>query len=136
MGWVVALLALATVVVGATALGSSRRSPDSRPRAPISVSVDAHKPASHLTQAVVGPEAHGAKTPAIPALSVQSLPQVASGTISLAAVAATHRLFIDGRVAPNGTEIVTCGRHVVRVGSRGVTRTIDVPCGQEVVVAN
>jgi hypothetical protein len=78
----------------------------------------------------------GAAAPDIPAVSVQNLPRVEAGTISLAAVAASHRLFIDGRLAPNGTATVSCGSHVVQVGSRGVRKRVDVPCGQEIVLAN
>ena len=65
---------------------------------------------------------------------MQSLPRVQSGAISLAAVAASHRLFIDGRVAAGGSAIVACGPHLVQVGSRGQKRTIDVPCGTEIVL--
>jgi hypothetical protein len=69
-------------------------------------------------------------------MSAQSLPQVEVGTISLAAVASSHRLFVDGHLAADGSAVVTCGAHTVRVGSRGATRHILVPCGQEVIVAN
>jgi hypothetical protein len=77
-----------------------------------------------------------ATPPAVPAVAVQNLPRVAAGTISLAAVAASHRLFVDGKIAPTGSTVVSCGSHVVQVGSRGARRRVDVPCGQEVVVAN
>ena len=73
---------------------------------------------------------------AIPAISVQSLPRVESGTISLAAVAASHRLFVDGRVIESGSAIVSCGSHIVQVGSRGQRKYVNVPCGQEIVLAN
>jgi hypothetical protein len=58
------------------------------------------------------------------------------GTISLAAAASMHRLFVDGKVAPSGSQVVKCGVHVVQVGSRGIRRYVTVPCGEEVVVAN
>jgi hypothetical protein len=74
--------------------------------------------------------------PEIPAVAVQSLPRVAAGTISLAAVAASHRLYVDGKVVPNGSASVTCGSHLVQVGSRGARRRVEVACGQEVVLAN
>jgi hypothetical protein len=72
----------------------------------------------------------------IPSVSVQSLPRVKVGTISLAAAASSHRLFVDGRVVTSGSAVVKCGVHLVQVGSRGVKRYVSVPCGEEVVVAN
>ena len=71
----------------------------------------------------------------VPAVSVQSLPRIDVGTVSLAAVASGHRLFVDGRLAENGSMVVQCGAHVVQVGSKGTKRYVDVPCGKEVVLA-
>ena len=71
---------------------------------------------------------------AIPTVSVQSLPQVEVGTVSLAASVSNHRLFIDGHVASGGSSVVSCGSHYVKVGSRGVSHRIVVPCGEEVIV--
>lgn len=47
-----------------------------------------------------------------------------------------HRVFVDGRsMGHGGTPIVvTCGRHLVRIGSSGPSKTIDVPCGADVTV--
>ncbi len=74
--------------------------------------------------------------PSIPSMSVQSLPRVESGTISLAAVAASHRLFVDGHLVEAGSAVVTCGTHLVQVGSRGQRKYVNVPCGQEIVLGN
>jgi hypothetical protein len=45
--------------------------------------------------------------------------------------AAGHRIFVDGRVvgqAP-GTFRLSCGAHTVKVGSEGILRSVNVPCG-------
>jgi hypothetical protein len=73
--------------------------------------------------------------PATPTFDVLSLPQAQVGTISVAHSAAGHRLFIDGSVYNNGTAMVSCGRHVVRVGSHGRAQAVDLNCGSDVVVA-
>jgi hypothetical protein len=132
--WIVGTVlaaSVATVAVAAIESGvSSARSPES---------VTVTKPVAVAAAAPVPP----AQTPfaaapdsKIPTVSAQNLPQVESATISLAAVAISHRLFIDGRVAQGDSEIVKCGRHIVQVGSHGVRRHVDVACGQELVVAN
>ncbi len=48
--------------------------------------------------------------------------------------AGEHRIFIDGKSAGHGGApiVVPCGRRVVRIGSVGASRTIDVPCGGDV----
>lgn len=47
-----------------------------------------------------------------------------------------HRVFVDGRFAGAGGApiLVRCGRRQVRVGSAGRLRTVEVPCGGEVLV--
>jgi hypothetical protein len=143
LGWVVGTLgAVAAVSVG-IALGQARvsaaQSPTATPANPVAVAPKAPAPAPqpHTTAVTgFGAPAPGAPpvTSDLPTVAVQSLPRVQSGAISLAAVAATHRLFIDGRVAAGGSAVVTCGPHLVQVGSRGQKRTIDVPCGTEIVL--
>ena len=56
------------------------------------------------------------------------------GTVSLATTARGHRLFVDGSVVSSGSAVVSCGKHYVKVGSRGRTQPIDVPCGGDVVL--
>jgi hypothetical protein len=53
------------------------------------------------------------------------------GEIELPASAAGHRVFVDGKVAGEGAAPlrIHCGSHVVRVGSAGAERKIDLPCG-------
>jgi hypothetical protein len=133
-GWIVGtVVAAATATVAVAAVESTVSSA----RSPQSISVT--KPLA-LTTVAAAPALAAqpvAPTPAsdIPVVSFQNLPPAPSGTISLAAVAASHRLFIDGRLAAGDTQTVSCGRHLVQVGSRGVRRYVNVPCGQEVVLA-
>ncbi len=121
--------AAALLTVGAAV---SRSSASSGPPAPAVATPSADEKSAKDRPAA--PEVRA--NDSIPAVAVQSLPQVQSATISLAAVAAAHRLFVDGRLAPTGSATVTCGSHLVQVGSRGVRRQVQVPCGQELVVAN
>ena len=126
LAWVVGMVgAVAAVTVG-IALGQARVS---AARSPQSVVVSRPLPA-----VAVPVVSKVTSNPLVPTVSVQSLPQVGVGTVSLAAVAASHRLFVDGRVAEGGSAVVKCGPHLVQVGSRGVRRTVEIPCGQEVVL--
>jgi len=45
-----------------------------------------------------------------------------------------HRVFFDGRVVGEGegSFVVPCGAHVVRIGSAGQDRNVVVPCGGSV----
>jgi hypothetical protein len=48
-----------------------------------------------------------------------------------------HRVFFDGQFAvpESGTTLrVSCGRHTIKIGSRGRVQVIDVPCGGSVTV--
>ncbi len=67
-------------------------------------------------------------------LAPLSRPVSAVGRIKV--TVAGHRVFVDGRLAGDGprTVAVTCGSHEVRVGSAGTVRSVDVPCGGEVVI--
>ena len=67
----------------------------------------------------------------VPVVDVTALPRSPIGTV---VGAAGHRLFIDGHVARGASAEVKCGLHVVKVGSAGVSKMIDVPCGGEITV--
>jgi hypothetical protein len=129
--WAAGFAAAAAFLVAGVAVGQSRSAATSAHELPPQAPPSRAPSSMTRSAAPVAPKNEG-----VQAVAVQSLPRVESGTISLAAVAASHRLFIDGRVADGGSAIVTCGTHLVQVGSRGVRRRIDVPCGQEIVVAN
>ena len=68
---------------------------------------------------------------AVPVVTVSMLPRTPEGTI---VGAEGHRLWIDGRLATGFIEVVACGRHLVKVGSAGTPREVNVPCGDEVAV--
>jgi hypothetical protein len=44
-------------------------------------------------------------------------------------------LIVDGVVAPSGSVVVRCGKHLVRVGSKGRRQVVNVACGGETIVA-
>jgi hypothetical protein len=72
---------------------------------------------------------------ATPALTASAAPaskgSSSTGELVPPASAAGHRIYVDGRVVGEGTKPirVPCGRHLVRVGSAGRARAVDVPCG-------
>jgi hypothetical protein len=59
------------------------------------------------------------------------------GEIAPPSTAAGHRVFVDGRVAGEGTATIRvhCGSHTVRVGSAGTEHKLDVPCGGTISVS-
>jgi hypothetical protein len=132
-GLIVGGATIAAVFLAVVGLGTARVS---SARAPVSVTVERPVAALVAASPATPPEPSMLVAAAAPAVAVQSLPRVATGTVSVAAVAASHRLYIDGKLASAGSATVSCGRHAVKVGARGATRTVNVPCGQEVVVAN
>jgi hypothetical protein len=127
----VALATFGIAVAQPHSHAESVSSPSSAARTSVAVTRDAVR---NTVQSVPPP----APTPVdtIPTVSVQSLPIVEEGTITLAAAASSHRLFVDGQVAKGGSAVVTCGSHVVKVGSRGTAHRLVVACGQELIVAN
>jgi hypothetical protein len=70
----------------------------------------------------------------VPTVDVSSLPVAPVGTLSLSPNAAGHRLYVDGAMVAKGSAVVSCGKHLVKVGSRGRPMNVDVPCGADVVV--
>jgi hypothetical protein len=67
----------------------------------------------------------------VPVVAVSSLPRASVGTVI---GAEGHRLWVDGHLADDFTAVVACGRHVVKVGSAGTPKDVDVPCGEGVTV--
>lgn len=73
----------------------------------------------------------------VPTLSVESLPSAPAtkGTVVFGPSASGHRAWIDGAIVnPDARQTIACGLHAIRVGSAGKARTVNVPCGGEVVV--
>jgi hypothetical protein len=73
----------------------------------------------------------------VPLVSVMSLPRVipTTGTIRLIESAAAHRLFVDGAVQQGSSAVVSCGRHMIQVGSAGKAHALIIGCGEETVIA-
>jgi hypothetical protein len=73
----------------------------------------------------------------VPVVSVLSLPRVVptTGTIRLIESAAAHRLFVDGAVQTGTSAVVTCGKHMIQVGSAGRAHALMIGCGEETVIA-
>jgi hypothetical protein len=73
----------------------------------------------------------GATPPAAPAAPA---PAATTGTLSTSGAAPGRRIFVDDRTVGETPKaiVVPCGSHRVRVGSRGATAVIDVPCGGEI----
>ncbi len=132
--WVLGTAVVAAAVTVLVAAGLSRTS---SARSPSSVTVvrSAAPASAPRTPVTFRTAAAPDDAPPIPAVSVQNLPRVESATISIAAVAASHRLFVDGKLVDGGSAVVSCGSHVIQVGARGARRRVNVPCGQELVVA-
>jgi serine/threonine protein kinase len=107
---------------GAIAAESQRASPaEARPAA---------TPASPLAAAE--------RQSAAPAPAEAPPPSPASqrGAIAVPLSRGGHRVWIDGRLAgaSPGTFPVTCGGHIVRVGSQGAVQRVEVACGAELTV--
>jgi hypothetical protein len=68
----------------------------------------------------------------VPVVDVTALPRPRDGEV---VGSPGHRLWIDGTLAAAWRATVSCGRHVVQVGSAGAARTVDVPCGESLNVS-
>jgi hypothetical protein len=88
-------------------------------------------------------------TPSPTAKTDQDPPQAAGSTPSPApALAGTgilrtsgsvgRRIFVDGRTVGQTPHAVSvqCGPHQVRIGSAGRSKTVDIPCGGEIIVGD
>ena len=130
-GIALAILAILAVLVG-------RRLYETRvPRSVSSVVVvDGRRSGASPVEAVPGPSARDQG--GIPVVALDNLPLAppTRGVLRVPDDARPHRVFVDGVVVGDGrTPIeVACGRHAVRVGSRGAPRPVDVPCGGDVLV--
>ncbi len=125
--WLAALATLALCLalgfrlrphVGHASVSASAATPVPMPTAPVS-------PAAPLTSS--------SSTPS-PALAESR--EATSGTITVPASHAGHRVWIDDRLvgeAP-GRYAVSCGAHSIRVGSQGDLLRVDVACNREVLV--
>lgn len=60
---------------------------------------------------------------------------VASGTLRIDRPALMGRVWLDGNKLSAASSPVSCGQHTLKVGTRGYTHTVEVPCGGELHVA-
>lgn len=103
-------------------------------------------PAGSATSRISNPIAATAATanppPPAPAPSVNpanvsvSIVDDTRGKIRTEKRASGHRIFVDGKVVGEGPGVysVRCGAHRIRIGSKGKTSIVDVPCGSEISV--
>lgn len=91
--------------------------------------------ASATSATTLSPAAASAVAPTSAPTSTSALPP-RSGRLVTARSEKGHRVFVDGRVVGSGGAplVVRCGKHEVRVGSRGRRRTVEVPCGGDLTV--
>jgi len=66
----------------------------------------------------------------------EDVPPAASGIVVTPSLADSHRVYMDGRIvgASGQTFRISCGPHVVRIGSAGRVQNVLVPCGGEIAV--
>ena len=88
----------------------------------------------------VGPRfrvARRAPAPApAPSPAPASAPPSKTGLLKMPASTSANRVWIDGKLVGNGgnDREVACGRHTVKIGSRGREQIVDVPCGGDVAL--
>jgi len=76
----------------------------------------------------------------VPSETASAAPSVAKPASTVGSIRANdsggHRVWIDGKLVGDTPHVfeVTCGHHVVRIGSSGQPQMLDVPCGGEVLV--
>jgi hypothetical protein len=118
-------IVITAALVGATAFLLTR-SPIA-PRPP-------EVPAIPLPQPIFAPLPIASPSPVVSA-SPPATPSTV-GTVR-AADSGGHRIWIDGKLVGNTPQAfeVSCGLHVIRVGSSGQPQMTEVPCGGEVEVA-
>jgi len=128
--------AVASAAPSATPPADSAAAPvaSAAPSTEPAVVASAPPPASAAPSAAPVPAVASAAPAAAPsaAPATPATPEAADqGEIDLPASAAGHRVFVDDKVAGEGTVPihVHCGSHVVRIGSAGKERKVDVPCG-------
>lgn len=65
-------------------------------------------------------------------------PSSGTGIVKTEGAAPGRRIFIDERTMGQTPQPITvkCGTHMVKVGSSGRARSVDVPCGGEVIVSD
>jgi hypothetical protein len=104
------------------------------------VSHASSEPAAAAAPAKTAPAAAVASPPppperTVPGGTLPSQEAPATGTLRLERPALPGRVWIDGKKQLSASLILACGAHQIKVGPRGRARTVDVPCGGEIVVS-
>jgi eukaryotic-like serine/threonine-protein kinase len=95
-------------------------------------------PDAGVVEAGLGDAGKDAEKPEAPKSTTGPSAHAGTTLLSTANASPSHRIFFDGRVVgetPTTVE-VPCGKHTVQLGSAGTTRTLDLPCGQELVIGD
>jgi hypothetical protein len=58
-----------------------------------------------------------------------------TGTVRLHRPGAAGHVWIDGKKLTSTSALVGCGVHQIKVGARAKPRSVDVPCGGEIVIS-
>jgi hypothetical protein len=99
---------IAKFIAPTAALGATVREPLAVARVAVSPPETAAPPPAPPQN-----EATSSHRAGVASIDVANLPQASVGTVTLAAAAAEHRLFVDGVVRPRGEAGVGCGKHRV-----------------------
>jgi hypothetical protein len=91
-------------------------------------------PAAPVTTDEPNASAPGAALPAV-AAAPEPVERPTKGTVRLDRASLAGRVWIDGKRLTATTVAVTCGPHQIKVGASARARSLDVPCGGELVVA-
>ncbi len=115
----------------ATGAAAASRAPTPGAGAP---AAGAPSPAS--AAAPSGAASPGARDEAHPLAAIPPPPTdgPVTGTLRVQRPATPGRVWLDGRKLTSGSALVSCGAHQLRVG-RGRARSVQVPCGGELVVS-
>jgi len=139
-GGIVALVLALIACAGAAVVLWSRSRPTaySPPAkatfATAAASTPASAPTSASARAAATASAPATAPTYVPTLTAASATQTTTGTVTVPASRAGHRVWIDDHIVGEspGTFTVRCGWHTVRVGSQGSVLNLNVPCGGDV----
>ncbi len=129
--------ATATATARATATAAATATPATATVATVAAPATATAPA--VTAASKPAVATATPSPPLPTSPPPAAHASSSteGDIVTPPKAGGHRVFVDGRYAGDspGPIRVHCGQHTVKVGSGGVAKPVNVPCGGEISVS-
>ena len=123
-----------TSAAPANSVTAQEPAPQPKPEAP---PPSAPSVAAPVAAAVTAPVAVAVAAPVAATVAALVVPP-GKGSLSTVRSAPGRRIFVDERTVGEtpSAVLVACGVHRVRVGSRGATTTVDVPCGGEVIVSD